>query len=67
MDKRPVMPAEEAVSQFQSSLLQVYVIPGLTRNPVVFRCYNTGCRIESGMTGKSGMLYGIMTKSPPPA
>ncbi|MEE4603273.1 MAG: hypothetical protein V2J65_18470 [Desulfobacteraceae bacterium] len=25
------------MSQFQSSILQVYVIPGLTRNPFVFR------------------------------
>jgi hypothetical protein len=46
------IPAQEAVSQFQSSLLRVYVIPGLTRNPVVFLSVTTlDAGSGSGMTG----------------
>jgi hypothetical protein len=46
------IPAEEAVSKFQSSLLQVYIIPGLTRNPVVFLSVTAlDAGSGSGMTG----------------
>jgi hypothetical protein len=45
-------PAFEAVAQFQSNILQVYVIPGLTRNPVVFlNVTPLDAGSGSGMTG----------------
>jgi hypothetical protein len=46
------IPACETVSQIQSNILQVYVIPGLTRNPVVFLSVTTrDAGSGSGMTG----------------
>ncbi|MEE4263504.1 MAG: hypothetical protein V2I56_12490 [Desulfobacteraceae bacterium] len=51
------MPASEAVSQFQSNILQVYVIPGLTRNPAVFLSFTPlDAGSGSGMTGNRGLF-----------
>jgi hypothetical protein len=58
-----VIPAEEAVSQLTNNIQQVFVIPGLTRNPAVFQGVKTmDAGSGSGMTQRKRVPFEIVTQ-----
>jgi hypothetical protein len=52
----------DCVVIIKTTLNSIFVIPGLTRNPVQFKgFYVSGCRIKSGMTSDTQPLGEIVT------